>query len=103
MKRLTLILGLFFVNVLLFSGCKKEGIRESDLYETDDGITYYENRRFTGVAFIPNDGKKGRWEFQYDDGYLIEFKQFYPSGHLQRIQRYDKNGNTVSDEEFNDY
>jgi hypothetical protein len=91
------------VNALLFSGCKKEGIRESDLYKTDDGITYYENRRFTGVAFIPNDGKIGRWEFQYDDGYLIEFKMFYLSGHLQRIQRFDRMGNTVSDESFNDY
>jgi len=103
MKRLTLILGLLFMNVLLFSGCKEQGIRDTDLYKTDDGITYYENRRFTGVAFSDFNGKYGRWVWQYDDGYLIELKQFYLSGHLQRIQRFDKNGNTVSDESFNDF
>jgi len=102
MKRLTLILGLLFMNVLLFSGCKEQGIRKSDLYKTEDGITYYEGRRFTGVAFSPG-YKDGRRVWQYDDGYLIELKKFYLSGHLQRIQRFDKNGNTVSDESFNDF
>ena len=103
MKRITLILGLLFINALLFSGCKEQGIRTTDLYKTSDNITYYEGRRFTGVAFIAGDSNSGRWEFQYDDGHLIEHKQFYPSGHIQRLQRFDKDGNTVSDEFFNDY
>jgi antitoxin component YwqK of YwqJK toxin-antitoxin module len=123
MKRIRLFIGLLFVTVLLFSGCKEKRVLESELiWQPADnymrGLAYHNGELFTGIAFSMSnntviretqfrDGSKDGFykskqlmaeeEGQYKEGMPIgEWKIYNSNGEVVRIDIYE-NGRVVKE------